>query len=357
MPKTFVLDTNVLLHSSASITSFADNEVVIPMTVLEELDDFKVQRSDLGRHAREVARFLDRLRAKGRLSEGVGVEETGGTVRVERNETLATQSGLHIDTADNRILSVAWRLAQSNDAVVFVSKDIKARIKADAIGVEAQDFEKEKIRFSALYTGWVEVEAPTSTIDALYKDGAVDAPLEDMIANQFVLMRDETNGKHTALGRFDAKRGAVMKLAHAGRSPYGISPRNLQQQIALELLLLDEIRMVTLVGQAGTGKTLLALACGLQRVVKDKRYEKMLVSRPIMPMGKDIGYLPGDKEEKLLAWMQPIFDNLEFVFQETIRMDGAPHNGRARWTTCSPRIRSNSKRSRTCAAVASPGSS
>ena len=322
MRKSFVLDTNVLLHNAAALTSFADNEVVIPMTVLEELDEFKVQRSDLGRHAREVARYLDHLRSKGRLSEGVPAEETGGTVRVERSDAIAKESGLSQDTPDNRILSVAWRIGQTDRKVIFVSKDINARIKADAIGVDAQDFEKQKVEFDALYSGWTEAEAPATAIKELEEKGRTAPPVEGLSANQFVVMREAGNTEHFAVGRYDAKEGAVVKLAHGKSSPCGISARNLQQTMAIELLLTDEVRMVTLVGQAGTGKTLLALACGLQKVVREGVYEKMLVSRPIMPLGKDTGYLPGDKDEKLAAWMQPIFDNLEFIFQETVRMNG-----------------------------------
>jgi len=328
MRKSFVLDTNVLLHNSAALTSFADNEVVIPMTVLEELDEFKSQRSDLGRHAREVARHLDHLRSKGRLSEGVAEEETGGTVRVERSDVIAKESGLSRDTADNRILSVAWRIGQTDRKVIFVSKDINARIKADAIGVDAQDFEKQKVEFEALYSGWTETEAPATAIKELEEKGKIAPPVEGLAANQFVVMREEGNAEHFAVGRYDAKEAAVVKLAHGDSSPCGISARNLQQSMAIELLLIDDVRMVTLVGQAGTGKTLLALACGLQKVVREEVYEKMLVSRPIMPLGKDIGYLPGDKDEKLAAWMQPIFDNLEFIFQETVRMDGGDEKGK-----------------------------
>jgi len=330
MQKSFVLDTNVLLHSSAALTSFADNEVVIPMTVLEELDTFKVERSEMGRHAREVSRYLDDLRTKGRLSDGVGVEETGGTVRVVRSEGVDPEAGIVQDTADNRILSAAWRIKKTGRRVIFVSKDINARIKADAIGLEAQDFEKQKVQFDVLYSGWTEVEATGAAIRAFEKGGRMEPPTEEPAANQFVVMREKGNTDHAVLGRYDAKKGTVVKLAHGTSSPYGISARNVQQAMAIELLLLDEVQMVTLVGQAGTGKTLLALACGLQKVVGDGIYDKMLVSRPIMPMGKDIGYLPGDKEEKLLAWMQPIFDNLEFIFQETVRMDGGKEKGKGK---------------------------
>ena len=320
MTKSFVLDTNVLLHNAKALFSFADNEVVIPIDVLEELDRFKNENTDKGRNARETSRQLDRLRAKGNLAEGVQVEETGGTLRIEMKSELAAESGLHEDIADNRILSVAYRLKNEGRTVVFVSKDINGRIKADALGIKAMDFEKQKVNFDEFYLGWRAVKVPGTSVDAFYKDGRLELPEGDYHPNEFLLLTDEADEKHTALARLSKKDGAAVKLHFAEPKVWGVSARNLEQEIALELLLDDKVKLVTLVGQAGTGKTLLALAVGLEKVINDHAYEKLLVSRPIMPLGQDIGFLPGTKDEKLEEWMNPIFDNLKYLMT-TRRME------------------------------------
>jgi len=318
--KSFVLDTNVLLHNPKALFSFADNEVVIPIDVLEELDKFKSENTDKGRHAREVARQLDRLRVKGTLAEGVGLEETGGTIRIEMKSELAAESGLHEDIADNRILSVAHRLKDAGRTVVFVSKDINGRIKADALGIKAMDFEKQKVNFDEFYLGWRRGLVPGASVDAFYKDRRLELPEGDYHPNEFLLLTDEGDEKHTALARLSKKDGAAVGLHFDEPKVWGVSARNLEQEMTLELLLDDKVKLVTLVGQAGTGKTLLALAAGLEKVINDHAYEKLLVSRPIMPLGQDIGFLPGTKDEKLEEWMNPIFDNLKYLMT-TRRME------------------------------------
>ena len=317
MRKAFVLDTNVLLHNAQALFSFADNEVVIPIDVLEELDRFKTENTDLGRNAREAARELDRLRAGGSLVEGVPIGETGGIIRIDMKSELSRESGLREDTRDNRILSVASRLKDAGRKVVFVSKDINGRIKADALGVKAMDYEKQKVNFDEFYKGWRSLRIKGTDVDAFYNNRKLPLPPGDYHPNEFLLLVDEADEKHTAVARYSAKAGGAVGLIHAGAKPWGISPRNLEQQIAVELLLDDAVQLVTLVGQAGTGKTLIALAAGLEKVSREHVYEKLLVSRPIMPLGRDIGFLPGTKDEKLEQWMHPIFDNLKYLM--TIR--------------------------------------
>ncbi len=315
MPKTFVLDTNVLVHNPQALFLFKDNSVVIPLTVIEELDNLKKYQDERGRAARQVARFLDELREKGRLTEGVKLEH-GGTLRVELSMNGPLPEGLEQDKADNSILRVALGLKKKGQDVRFVSKDINARIKADALGVVAEDFENAKVDIDQLYRGWCEVSVDKGLIDQFYKDrrlsGLSSLIKEPLFANQFVLFRSTDNPNQSALGRVDAE-GVVLPLAHGERDAWGVRALNVEQKFAMDLLLSDELELVTLVGTAGTGKTLLAMAAGLQRVVEDKRYKKVLISRPVIPLGKDIGYLPGTKEEKLKHWMQPIFDNLEFL--------------------------------------------
>jgi PhoH-like ATPase len=316
-PKTFVLDTNVLLHSSVAVTSFEDNKVVIPIQVLEELDRFKARNDELGRNAREVIRTLDKLRRGGSLREGVPME-AGGELRIAmRSEVKNGIPGMEPGVIDNQILAVAYALSKQGERVHFISKDINARVKADALGISTEDFLKQQVNFESFYSGWREINCPKDLIDEFYKAKslpieklAMDEPLS---ASEFVLMRDEINPKHTAVAKHDHGNGHVVSLTSDFSTVWNIAPRSVEQRMAIELLLDDRIKMVTLVGRAGTGKTLLAVAAGLDRVIKEHRYEKLLVSRPIMPMGKDIGYLPGAKEEKLTHWMQPIFDNLKYL--------------------------------------------
>jgi PhoH-like ATPase len=312
MPKTFVLDTNVLVHNPQAVFLFADNIVVIPLVVVEELDNLKKYQDERGRAARQCSRILDELRERGRLTEGVKLDK-GGMLRVETQVNGPLPEGLELGKADNSILRVALALKKHGEDVRFVSKDINARIKADALGVAAEDFENAKVNIDELYRGWIEVQVGKDLIDQFYKgkmlkDG--ESLLgQELFPNQFVLLRSQDNANQSALGRV-ADDKSIQQLQHGERDAWGVRALNVEQKFAMELLLSDDVELVTLVGTAGTGKTLLAMAAGLQRVVEDKRYKKVLISRPVIPLGKDIGYLPGTKEEKLKHWMQPIFDNL-----------------------------------------------
>lgn len=310
MQKYFVLDTNVLLHNADSITSFTDNVVVLPMSVIEELDNFKQQNNELARNARGVIRELDALRQRGNLGKGVTMDN-GGTLMIYHERDLVDH-GMDMKIADNRIVGVAFTLAQQGKKVIFVSKDINARLKADALGLGVMDFEKQKVNFDELFTGHCEQLVSRAEIDRFYADKRLEVEACSPEPNEFVLLIDEGDSKHTALAR-SLDGGVLVPLISDYNEAYGLKPRNKEQRMALELLMDPDVQLVTMVGQAGTGKTLLALAAALETTLHFKRYERILVSRPIIPMGKDIGYLPGDKDEKLAHWMQPIFDNLIFL--------------------------------------------
>jgi PhoH-like ATPase len=231
---------------------------------------------------------------------------------------------VNANTPDNRIICCAFGLKQEGKRVVFVSKDINARIKADTMGVKAEDFEATKVDFEHLYTGWREVVVKSDQIDLLYSQKQLTLELEKpMVANEYALLRDEGNPDHTAVARFKADLNALVPLRPRRGPVFGILPRNLQQQMALDLLLDDSVKLISLIGSAGTGKTLLALAAGMQKVLNDQVYVKLLVARPIMPLGRDIGYLPGDKDDKLKAWMQPIFDNMSYLLSNRLSPEGA----------------------------------
>jgi PhoH-like ATPase len=314
--KNYVLDTNVLLHDPGALYKFEDNNVIIPIYVLEEIDNFKKDQSELGRNAREVARQLDTHRANGGLSHPVELDDTGGTIRVafQHGELPVPLSSSH--RMDNHILAIAIEVRDEDPSIntILVTKDVNMRIRGDALGVKTVDYDAQRISISELYGGTTEVDVDGSVVDAFYAEGklagGVDSD-EPLVPNQYVLLRDRDNAGHTALCRFDGIDILPIKKLREG--VWGIRPRNKEQHYALDLLLNDAVQLVTLVGKAGTGKTLLALAAGLQRAVEESGYQKLLVSRPIFPLGKDIGYLPGDIEEKLNPWMQPIFDNIELL--------------------------------------------
>ena len=311
MKKHFVLDTNVLLHNADAISSFADNVVVLPMTVIEELDKFKSRNDELARNARQVIRSLDKLRARGHLGDGVSMENEGELrIFIERDE--AAVGGMDMSVPDNRILAAAHFLQVQGEKVIFVSKDINARLKADALGIEVMDFEKQTVNFDELFCGYRELKVAPAIVDEFFREDIYVLEGQNFSPNEFVLLIDETNEKHTGIGRALDKS----KIGHLNvnfDAAWNTRSRSKEQRMAMELLLDPYIELVTLVGQAGTGKTLLALAAGLEMVLHQKQYERLLVSRPIIPLGKDLGYMPGTKDEKLTLWMQPIFDNLTFL--------------------------------------------
>ncbi|MDQ0298986.1 PhoH-like ATPase [Salibacterium salarium] len=325
MKKIYVIDTNVLLQEPRALFQFEDNEVVIPAVVLEEIDTKKRYMDELGRNAREVSRILDSLRMKGKLHEGVPLHE-GGTIRVELNhrsfqylkETFAEI------TNDNRILAVAMNLQmeQENEfqpkKVIIVSKDALVRVKADALGMKAENFLSDRVtEYDNIYKGKVEYEVPLELLNEFYENQRLPSSCIDTdkrYSNQFVILKDALGTSASAVGKIDATGKWIKPFVAEVEHVWGIKPRNVEQKMALELLLHDSIPLVTLTGKAGTGKTLLSLAAGLLQTEDLGKYNKLLVARPVVPMGKDIGYLPGEKEEKLRPWMQPVFDNLEYLF-------------------------------------------
>jgi PhoH-like ATPase len=318
--KYFVLDTNVLLHNADSLTSFSDNHVVLPMTVIEELDRFKRQNDELGRNARSVIRHLDRLRTQGTLKDGVAMEN-GGTLKITVEYKNMPGSLLDMSVPDNRILAVANNLHEEGETVIFVSKDINARLKADALGIDVMDFEKQKCNIDDLYTGWRNITVPGEIIDRFHQaESSLETEGFEFYPNEFILLQDELNPKHSGLGRALDKT-SLIHLNSRNEHAWNVGPRSKEQRMALELLLDPDVNLVTLIGQAGTGKTLLALAAGLECVSHRENQEKLLVSRPVIPMGKDIGYLPGSKDEKMLLWMQPIFDNLTYLMRHDRRSE------------------------------------
>ncbi len=308
----FLLDTNVLLHDANALEVFDEHNIILTVDVLEELDHFKKDKSELGRNARHVIRKIDELRSNGALKDGVMLPGGGMLFVLVDNYVNYLPAGMDGSIPDNRILATGLYLLENKIDLTFITKDINARVKGDALGLRSEDLRSQKINFDELYTGWAEIQCNPEIIEKFYQGEEVQFDGE-YYPNQFALLRDNNNPKHTAMGMFQSDSKTLEKLKHSESHPWGLSALNKEQHYAIELLQRPDIELVTMLGQAGTGKTLLALAVGLQKVVEDKKFRRLMVSRPIMPLGKDIGYLPGTKEEKMETWMEPIIDNLQFL--------------------------------------------
>lgn len=326
MKKTFVLDTNVLLQSPYSMFTFEDNEVILPEVVLEELDRFKKDHSELGANARQVARILDRLREKGDLTKGLKLDN-GGTLRIEMNhKNVVLPDGWEDAKNDNRILQVCLGLQNEDKNVFLVTKDIFERIKADVIGITAQDFFNEQVpTYDEQYRGVSDIWTTGEGMNQFYHDHGL--PLgsvfhadnvhqkPQLTTNEFLILHSSDNPKQTALGRFDGKK--IVPLRFDEERPFGVKPRNVRQKFFQEALMMDahSAPLVIVKGPAGTAKTFYSLAVGLHKMfqVEDQGYRKILVCRPNVKLDEDIGFLPGTEEEKIAPFLRPVVDNLEIL--------------------------------------------
>jgi PhoH-like ATPase len=315
--KNYIIDTNVLLHDPQSLLSFEDNHVLIPIEVIEEIDRFKRESSELGQNARTVSRMLDGFRGEGSLSEGVKLPN-GGKLKVvfQRNGQVNGDGHVNGNSVDNRILSLAAGIqkAQPRNPTILVSKDINLRIKADAVGLLAEDYETDRVFITDLYTGMMEMAMGTDRITAFRTTGQLELTGgKKYFPNEYCTVTDESNTKKAALTKVDPTGTKLIPIVDCREGVWGIKPRNREQHFAFDALLDDRVKLVTLMGKAGTGKTLLALAAGLKRTVNDREFRRLVVARPTISMGKELGFLPGSLEEKLAPWMQPIHDTLELL--------------------------------------------
>ncbi|MCA0987927.1 PhoH family protein [Guptibacillus algicola] len=325
MDKVYVLDTNVLLQDPNAIYSFDTNEIVIPAVVLEEVDSKKRYMDEIGRNARHISRMIDGFRERGKLHSSIPLEN-GGTLRIELNHRSFQyfQDKFVEKTNDNRILAVALNLfleegkQKSGRTVILVSKDALVRVKADALGIQAEDFLSDRVvEFNQIYTGYEERYVESDLLNSFFEHHYIDQKAlkgKQLYPNQYVILKDPAHPSSSGIGKVDKKGKRIEKTAMETEYMWGIGPRNVQQRMALDLLVRKDIPLVTLVGKAGTGKTLLTIAAGLMQTEDLNQYKKLFIARPIVPVGKDIGYLPGEKDEKLKPWMQPIYDNLEYLF-------------------------------------------
>jgi PhoH-like ATPase len=315
--KTYVLDTNVYLTDAESITSFTNNDILIPLKVLDEIDKHKKRQDTVGMQARSTIRKLDQLRSKGNLARGVRLEKGKGIIKVRSYNPLCLPDDLDLEDSDNQIIATALSEMEENKSrkVVVVSRDINMRVKCDALGILTEDFQVEKVvaKSDDLYSGLCEVLVDDQIIENFYEDKPVH--LDESYAfcpHQFIMMISNSNPKKSALAKFVSKNEPLRKVLKS--TAWETKPRNKEQQFALNLLMDPQIPVVSLIGKAGSGKTLLALAAGLEQTLGGKPvYKKIVVTKPVEPVGKDIGFLPGTLEEKMLPWLAPIQDNLQFL--------------------------------------------
>ncbi|MBD3315148.1 MAG: AAA family ATPase [Chitinivibrionales bacterium] len=318
----FVIDTTILLYDAQAMFTFGANKVVIPITAIEDIDRFKKDVSETGRNARQASRYLDALRRKGSLVDGVELDGGGKLfvrTSIERGQKQMALS-LQQRSRDNLILATALDLKlESDEPTVLITKDTYLRIKGDALGLTVEDYESERVDIEELYAGMTEMKVESGMVDALVDELSIPIH-ERLFANQYVTFVDDENAEHVAYGRFDIEKRVVAPLL-PGKTPVNlrVTARNREQAFALDALLDDSIGLVTLVGKAGTGKTLLAVAASIYKTVDENVFGRILVSRPTLPMGQDIGYLPGTVEEKLTPWMYPIADNVELIMRNETR--------------------------------------
>ena len=322
--KNYILDTNVLLHDPHSLLNFEDNSVLIPIEVIEEIDRFKRESSELGQNARSVSRSLDEFRQSGALSDGVTLPNGGRLKIVYEHKRNGNGNGnghdedapkFSNDTVDNRILTLAFQIKKKSPKIptILVSKDINLRIKADAIGLKAEDYETDRVYIKDLYTGMREIQMSPENLANFRANGELETGAGKYFPNEYCTLVDETNPKRTVLCRVDDPGEKFIPILDCRDGVWGIKPRNREQHFAFDALLDDRIKLVTLMGKAGTGKTLMAMAAGLKRTVLDREFRRLVVARPTISMGKELGFLPGSLDEKLAPWMQPIHDALEML--------------------------------------------
>ena len=315
--KNYVLDTNVLLHDPNSLLNFQENNVLIPIEVIEEIDRFKRESSELGQNARTFSRSLDNLRSQGRLSEGVKLQN-GGILRVIFSKKEGAPVVFGNKTVDSRIVSLALQVKEEHPDIptLLVTKDINLRLKADALGLEAEDYETDRVFITDLYTGMLEMTVSPEKMAKFRADSELDLNGNGSghyFPNEYCTLTEEGNPRRTALTKVDATGKKLIPILDCREGVWGIKPRNREQHFAFDALLDDRVKLVTLMGKAGTGKTLMAMAAGLKRSVLDREFRRLVVARPTVAMGKELGFLPGTLEEKLNPWMQPIHDALELL--------------------------------------------
>jgi PhoH-like ATPase len=318
--KTYIFDTSVCLTDFNSIKSFGNNDIILPLKVLDEIDGHKTRQDGIGSNARQIIRYLDGYRANGNLLKGVRIEKGKGLISVKNCDPTLLPDDLDITSPDNQILATALTEQNNNPRrkVIVVSRDINMRVKCDALGLPAEDYNKNQVvkHTDEVYTGFTKYLIDDQIIDQFYggEDVFVDEEEIQSFPNQYIMLVSNANEKKTALARFINYMKPLRKVRD-NIEVWSVKPRNKEQNFAFNLLMDPSVSIVSLIGKAGSGKTLMAIASGLEQIIGEEKdtYRRLIVSRPIQPMGKDLGYLPGTLEEKMSPWLAPIQDNLEYL--------------------------------------------
>ena len=322
MKKIYVLDTNVYLTDSKAIHAFGNNDIIVPLKVLEEIEKHKKRQDGVGANARATIRKLDKLRHRGNLHRGVRLAQGQGILSVRGYDSNLLPTELDPKDPDNQIIctAITEKKRVGRKKVIIVSRDINMRVKCDALGMPCEDYRIERVveDTSKLFTGLAKHLVDDQVVDAFYSHDDVFLEKEEvrLLPNQFVMLVSNANEKKTALARFEGYQVKLAPVIEYKNDIWGVQPRNKEQLFAMNLLLNPKIPIVSLIGRAGSGKTLLAMAAGLQQVLERDSYKKLVVSRPVQPMGKDIGFLPGTMEEKMRPWLMPVQDNLEYLMAD-----------------------------------------
>ena len=333
--KIYVLDTSVCLTDANSIKAFANNDIVLPLKVLEEIDNHKKRQDGVGSSARNIIRSLDSYRIKGNLKKGVRIAKGQGIISVKGYEPEDLPPSLDSSIPDNQIIGTALTIKKNvpKRKVIVVSRDINMRVKCDSLGLLSEDYNVGQVikDLTSVYLGFTSHLVDDQTVDQFYEGGEIFLEKEavTLYPNQFVMLVSSSNEKKTALSRFIDYKKPLQKLIDHKSGVWDVISRNKEQSFATNLLMDPNISIITLLGKAGSGKTLLAIAAGLQQVLDANKsiYKKLVVSRPIQPMGKDIGFLPGTLEEKMNPWLMPIQDNLEFLMGDKTALQTYIHSG------------------------------
>ena len=328
MTKTLVLDTNVFLTEAQSLFSFGDSNIAIPTIVLDEIDKHKHRQDTAGFNARSMNRILDSFRAHGSLMSGVPLGEGKGKVFVAQYDPRYLPAGMEAEDSDNKIMAVALRLKLAGHDIVVMSRDLNMRVKCDSFGIACEDYQPQQIIKSTdkLFDGAMTLSVSADLIDRFYEDQETLLPDQEhmLYPNQYLVLTAEGNSKKSALCRF-VNYNTPLRKVNSYKDIWGLSANNTEQTYAMDLLFDPGVQVVSLAGQAGTGKTLLAAACGLEQVLHTPRsqggYDKLIITRPVQPLGRDIGFLPGTIEEKMMPWIAPLRDNLEYLFGDKTALD------------------------------------
>ena len=321
MTKTLILDTNVYLTEANALFSFGRSNIAIPTIILDEIDNHKHRQDTAGLNARTMNRVLDKLRLKGSLLTGVPLGSGKGKVFAAQYDPRYMPAGMSPSDSDNKIIAIALRLKMEGQDIAVISRDLNMRVKCDSFGLECYDYQPQQAvkSIDKLYDGAATVVVPDQIVEDFYANKEVFLPEQKnkLYPNLFLLIQSDKDDKKTALTRFTNYEMPLRKV-FTYKDIWGLSANNKEQKYAMDLLFDSDIQIISLTGQAGTGKTLIAAACGLEQVLHSTRsqggYDKLIITRPVQPMGRDIGFLPGTLEEKMMPWIAPLRDNLEYLF-------------------------------------------